>query len=158
MALTDASKVAIALKKVQGKSQTKSESELYNEPFNSGLSLASNTIFAEVPSTSPSTGLGSVTGGVVEKLRFLCEYIPGTDTISGRHAFKLRLLSDYESTSSNASKSTGSFINSAILAESAGRLQSESLKLITEREQEIESFYTEEFWKLTVNFQDDKKK
>ena len=72
MALTDASKVAIALKKVQGKSQTKTESELYNEPFISGLSLASKTIFAETPSASPSATLGAVTGAVVEKLRFLC--------------------------------------------------------------------------------------
>jgi len=123
MALTDASKVAIALKKVQGKSQTKTESELYNEPFISGLSLASKTIFAETPSGTPSATLGAVTDGVVEKLRFLCEYIPGTDTVSGRHAFKLRLLSDYESTSNNANKSTGSFLNSAILADSGGRLQ-----------------------------------
>jgi hypothetical protein len=123
MALTDASKVAIALKKVQGKSQTKTESELYNEPFISGLSLASKTIFAETPSGAPSATLGAVTDGVVEKLRFLCEYIPGTDTIAGRHAFKLRLLSDYESTSNNANKATGSYLNSAILADSGGRLQ-----------------------------------
>lgn len=122
MALTDASKVAIALKKVQGKSQTKSESELYNEPFISGLSLSSKTIFAQNPSATPSNTLGAVTG-VVEKLRFLCEYIPGTDTISGRHAFKLRLASDYESTSNNANKGTSVYINSATLAESSGRLQ-----------------------------------
>ena len=123
MALTDASKVAIALKKMQGKSQTKSESELYNEPFISGLSLSSKTIFAQTPTATPTATLGAVTGGVVEKLRFLCEYIPGTDTIAGRHAFKLRLAADYESTSNNANKATGSFLNSATLAESGGRLQ-----------------------------------
>jgi DNA topoisomerase I len=42
-------------------------------------------------------------------------------------------------------------------SKSAGRVQSVALKLITEREHEIESFDPEEFWTLTVNFQDEKK-
>jgi len=42
-------------------------------------------------------------------------------------------------------------------SKSAGRVQSVALKLITEREHEIESFNPEEFWTLTVNFQDNKK-
>ena len=42
-------------------------------------------------------------------------------------------------------------------SKSAGRVQSVALKLITEREHEIESFDPEEFWTLTVNFQDSKK-
>ncbi len=43
-------------------------------------------------------------------------------------------------------------------SKSAGRVQSVALKLITEREHEIESFKPEEFWTLSVNFSDEKKK
>ena len=113
MALTDASKVAIALKKVQGKSQTKTENELYNEQFTSGLSLASKTIFAATPSNNPNTALNSVTDSTVEKVRFVVEYISGTDTSAGRHAFKLKLPGDYEANSSNPNKATGSYIDDA---------------------------------------------
>jgi DNA topoisomerase-1 len=42
-------------------------------------------------------------------------------------------------------------------SKSAGRVQSVALKLITEREHEIESFQPEEFWTLSINFQNDKK-
>jgi DNA topoisomerase-1 len=42
-------------------------------------------------------------------------------------------------------------------SKSAGRVQSVALKLITEREHEIESFNPDEFWTLTVNFQDNRK-
>ncbi len=123
MALTNASRVAITLKKVQGKSHTKTESELYNEPFSSGLTLSSKTIFAECPSTNPNLALNSITGGIVEKVRFSCEYIPGTDTIAGKHAFKLSLLPNYESISVNPNKSTGYYHNSATISESGGKLQ-----------------------------------
>ncbi len=41
-------------------------------------------------------------------------------------------------------------------SKSAGRVQSVALKLITEREHEIESFKPEEFWTLSVNFQNEK--
>ena len=43
-------------------------------------------------------------------------------------------------------------------AKSAGRVQSVALRLICEREVEIESFDPEEFWTLSINFQDDKKR
>ena len=39
-------------------------------------------------------------------------------------------------------------------SKSAGRVQSVALKLITEREHEIESFKPEEFWTLSVKFKD----
>ncbi len=39
-------------------------------------------------------------------------------------------------------------------SKSAGRVQSVALKLITEREHEIESFKPEEFWTLSINFID----
>ncbi len=42
-------------------------------------------------------------------------------------------------------------------SKSAGRVQSVALKLITEREHEIELFKPEEFWTLSVNFQDKSK-
>ena len=41
-------------------------------------------------------------------------------------------------------------------SKSAGRVQSVALKLITEREHEIESFKPKEFWTLSVKFKDDK--
>ena len=42
-------------------------------------------------------------------------------------------------------------------SKSAGRVQSVALKLITEREHEIELFNPEEFWTLTLKFGDDNK-
>ncbi len=42
-------------------------------------------------------------------------------------------------------------------SKSAGRVQSVALKLITEREHEIESFVPEEFWTLSIKFGDDRK-
>ena len=39
-------------------------------------------------------------------------------------------------------------------SKSAGRVQSVALKLITEREHEIESFKPEEFWTLNIKFSD----
>ncbi len=42
-------------------------------------------------------------------------------------------------------------------SKSAGRVQSVALKLITEREHEIELFKPEEFWTLNINFQDKNK-
>ena len=39
-------------------------------------------------------------------------------------------------------------------SKSAGRVQSVALKLITEREHEIESFKPDEFWTLSINFID----
>ena len=42
-------------------------------------------------------------------------------------------------------------------SKSAGRVQSVALKLITEREHEIELFNPEEFWTLSINFQDKSK-
>ncbi len=41
-------------------------------------------------------------------------------------------------------------------SKSAGRVQSVALKLITEREHEIESFKPDEFWTLSVKFKDEK--
>ena len=43
-------------------------------------------------------------------------------------------------------------------SKSAGRVQSVALKLITEREHEIESFKPEEYWTLSIKFTDDKNK
>ncbi|MDA7552163.1 type I DNA topoisomerase [Candidatus Pelagibacter sp.] len=41
-------------------------------------------------------------------------------------------------------------------SKSAGRVQSVALKLITEREHEIESFKPDEFWTLSIKFKDEK--
>ena len=42
-------------------------------------------------------------------------------------------------------------------SKSAGRVQSVALKLITEREHEIELFNPEEFWTLSLHFNDNNK-
>lgn len=45
-------------------------------------------------------------------------------------------------------------LQSKIGAKSAGRVQSVALKLIVDREREIEAFIPEEYWKIIVNFTD----
>ena len=45
-------------------------------------------------------------------------------------------------------------LQSKIGAKSAGRVQSVALKLIVDREREIDNFKPEEYWTITVNFKD----
>lgn len=117
------SKIAISLKKLQGKAHTKNDNELYNEGLPSGITLDSTTIFGVRPPENPNIALGSITSGTVEKVRLVVDFIPGSDSVLGRHGFKLKLPSDYEQTSSNPNVGTGAFVNNQYLVESNGLLQ-----------------------------------
>ena len=120
--LSSDTKIAISLKKLQGKAHTKTENELYNEGLPSGITMDSSTVFGETPPTSPNTNLGDITNDVVEKVRLTCTFIAGSDTPDGKHGFKLSLPADYETTSNNPKKGTGSFLNNAEIVNSNGQL------------------------------------
>ena len=121
--LTSDTKIAISLKKLQGKAHTKTENELYNEGLPSGITLDSSTVFGTKPPTNPNTTLGAITSNTVEKVRLVVEYIPGSDSSSGRHGFKLKLPDDYESTSVNPHRGNVPFKNGTELVSSNGLLQ-----------------------------------
>ena len=94
--LSSDTKIAISLKKLQGKAHTKTENELYNEGLPSGITMDSSTVFGETPPISPNTTVGDLTNGVVEKVRLTCTFIAGSDTPDGKHGFKLSLPTDYK--------------------------------------------------------------
>ena len=121
--LSSDTKIAISLKKLQGKAHTKTENELYNEGLPSGITMDSSTVFGETPPISPNTTVGDLTNGVVEKVRLTCTFIAGSDTPNGKHGFKLSLPTDYETTSNNPKKGTGPFLNGAEIVNSNGQLQ-----------------------------------
>ena len=121
--LTSDTKIAISLKKLQGKAHTKTENELYNEGLPSGITMDSSTVFGIKPPTNPGTSLGSITGNAVEKVRLVCTFIAGSDTSNGRHGFKLSLPSDYETASTNPNRGNAPFTNGAEIVASNGALQ-----------------------------------
>ena len=121
--LSSDTKIAISLKKLQGKAHTKTENELYNEGLPSGITMDSSTVFGETPPTNPNTTLGDLTNNVVEKVRLTVTFINGSDTPSGKHGFKLSLPADYEATSNNPKAGTGPFLDNAEIVSSNGLLQ-----------------------------------
>ena len=125
MAFNDSTKINISLKKLSGKAHTSNDKDLANEGLPSGITQASTTIFGEaIPGSPTTTNLYDRSGSgafQVELVRFECEFITGTDTSSGRHAFRLKLPAGYEDGSSHGP--TGAFVNSAIVHDSNGALQ-----------------------------------
>ncbi|OUU74626.1 MAG: hypothetical protein CBC29_05730 [Methylococcaceae bacterium TMED69] len=127
MALNDASKINISLKKLSGKAHTSNDKGLPNEGLPSNVTLASSTIFGETIPSSPTANITnpftrSGTGTFqVEYVRLIATYIPGTDTPAGKHGFKLSLPSDYATKSSHGP--TGAFVNNADIYSSNGALQ-----------------------------------
>ena len=117
------SKIAISLKKLQGKAHTKNDNELYNEGLPSGITMDSTTIFGVRPPLNPSTTLGDISGDCVEKVRLVVEFIPGSDSVLGRHGFKLKLPADYEGTSLNPKAGVAPFVNGQVVVDSGGALQ-----------------------------------
>ena len=82
----------ISLKKLAGKAQTSNDKDLANEALPSGVTMTSETVFGETIPTNPSsTALYDITGKV-EYLRLPVTFIAGSDTLSGRHGFELKLL------------------------------------------------------------------
>jgi len=113
----------ISLKKLAGKAQTSNDKDLANEGLPSGLTLASNTIFGEAITTSPSPAALYTITGQVEYIRFPSTFIAGSDTVSGRHGFELKLPSDYEANSTNTKAGTYPFINDQVVNITSGSLQ-----------------------------------
>jgi len=113
----------ISLKKLAGKAQTSNDKDLANEGLPSGLTLASNTIFGEAITTSPSPAALYTITGQVEYIRFPSTFIAGSDTSSGRHGFELKLPSDYEANSTNTKAGTYPFINDQVVNITSGSLQ-----------------------------------
>ena len=124
MALNDTSKINISLKKLSGKAQTSNDKGLANEGLPSGITLSHGAIFGQKPPASPTTtNLYDKTDNITELVRFPVSFITGTDTSDGRHAFELKLPSDYQSASSNSKKGTLGFTNSAVIQSSNSKLQ-----------------------------------
>jgi len=117
------SKIALSLKKLQGKAHTKNTNELYNEGLPSGITMDSSTVFGQRPPSPPNSNLGDITEDIVEKVRLRCEFIAGSDSNAGRHGFKLYLLDDYVANSNNPNAGQGPFQNSAEIVASGGALQ-----------------------------------
>ena len=113
----------ISLKKLSGKAHTSNEKGLINEELPSGITLSTTTIFASAITTSPSSSSPYTISGNVEFLRFPVTFIDGTDTTAGRHAFEVKLPSDYESSSSNSKKGTYPYIDNQKINITSGSLQ-----------------------------------
>ena len=113
----------ISLKKLAGKAQTSNDKDLANEALPSGVTMTSETVFGETIPTNPSsTALYDITGKV-EYLRLPVTFIAGSDTLSGRHGFELKLPSDYEANSSNGNAGTYPFLNDQPINITSGSLQ-----------------------------------
>jgi hypothetical protein len=129
MALSDTSKTLISIKKLVGKSHTSNSKDVANEALPTGITLSSNTIFAQtVPSHTGSTThyeilSNSLGEGTVEFLRLSASFIAGADTGTGRHGFELKLPDDYVSHSGNPSAGTYPFLNSQSINITSGSLQ-----------------------------------
>ena len=133
MALSDTSKILIAIKKLVGKAHTSNDKDLANEGLPSGLTVSSNTVFGEVIPTTANqssdalytilTGSGITGNGQVEYLRFQASFIAGSDTSSGRHSFELKLPADYEANSKNPLAGTYPYKNNQSINITSGSLQ-----------------------------------
>ena len=113
----------ISLKKLSGKAHTSNEKGLINEALPSGVTLSTSTIFASEITSSPSNSSPYTITGNVEFLRLPLTFINGTDTTAGRHAFEVKLPSDYESNSSNSKAGTYPYINGQSINITSGSLQ-----------------------------------
>jgi hypothetical protein len=124
MALSDTSKINIALKKVQGKAQTSNTKEVSNESIGSNVSIAATTVFGDTLPTATSSSFYTILGGVAEMIRFTAVPIDGTKDSSGLYqAFALQLPSDYQANSSNARAGSGVYVNDQVLTGTNGTLQ-----------------------------------
>lgn len=113
----------ISLKKLAGKAHTSNDKDLANEGLSSGITMSSITVFGQEITTTPSdASLYTITGNV-EYIRFPVTFIAGSDTVSGRHGFELKLPSDYVANSSNPKAGTGVFQDDAVINASSGLLQ-----------------------------------
>ena len=134
----------LAAKKLLGKAHTSNLKDVSNEGLPSNVTVASEGVFSEPLPNSPGTEfytMYSSSAGdpiTVEKVYFKAVEIissrydadgesgggSGDETSEfGPHGFYLQLPSNYETTSSNPNRGTGSFVNNSILYDSRGGLQ-----------------------------------
>ena len=134
----------LAAKKLLGKAHTSNIKDVSNEPYPSSVSVVAEAVFGESVPNAPGTAfytLYSASAGgpaTVEKVEF--KVISDSSTIydadsvsgggsgdesseSGPHGYYLQLPSNYESTSSNPNRGTGSFVNNSRIYNSRGALQ-----------------------------------
>jgi hypothetical protein len=151
MALTQLNQLAIAFKKLSGKTHTNSNFGAVNESIGSSVQLGISTIFGETIPSSPSTGLFTTSSGIVEKIAFelspidLSIYIAKTGSLAanasssigyqgdgaptlgvfttGHHAYALKITSSYQANSDNPEAGTTPFINGYHVSGSNGTLQ-----------------------------------
>jgi hypothetical protein len=124
MPLTDTSKIALALKKLQGKAQTDNLKEIYNESKYSAPNVYAGTIPSlEIPPTPANSSLYSLTtsNGInaVEYLRLPLV----ADPSSNGHAFYATLPADYESNSLQQKRGRTPWQNGTPLYSTAGKIQ-----------------------------------
>ena len=115
-----------------------------NEPYPSSVSVVAESVFGESVPNAPGTAfytLYSASAGgpaTVEKVEFkvvadsstiydadsVSGGGPGDESsVSGPHGYYLQLAKNYESTSSNPNRGTGSFVNDSRIYNSRGALQ-----------------------------------
>ena len=124
MSLSTTTKVNVTLKKLNGKAHTSNDKGLINESLSSGITTSYTTIFGEqIPDEPNQTSYYDNIDNKVEYVRLVAEFIPGTDTSSGRHSYSLSLPSDYETNSTNPKAGAHPFINSQKLHLTKGKLQ-----------------------------------
>lgn len=110
----------IAFKKLLGKAHTDNAKEPGNEAKFSFVQGSASVLFGETLNASPDNStLGSITDTNVEFVRLVLT----PDPSANGHAFIASLPADYEATTSNPKAGTGSFVNGAVLSETAGGLQ-----------------------------------
>jgi hypothetical protein len=139
---TNLTSTQFAAKKLLGKAQTSNLKSDVNETIPSNVSLPSEGIFAEAIPNSPGTDfftMYSASAGApatVERVYF--DIVSISDTIydandsggggdeasgNGPHGYYLKLPSNYQTTSSNPQRGTGSFTNGKRIYDSRGGLQ-----------------------------------
>lgn len=139
---TNLTSTQFAAKKLLGKAHTSNLKGDVNESIPSNVSLPSEGIFAEAIPNDPGTDLYTLysasAGAPATVERVLLDVVAISDTVydanvsggggdeastSGTHGYYLKLPSNYETTSSNPNRSTGSFVNSKRIYDSRGGLQ-----------------------------------
>ena len=143
MAKTNVTSTNFAAKKLLGKTQVRPSLSDAEEAYPSNVSVPGAGVFAETIPREPGRDLYTMysasAGGpiTVERVYFDCVAISdslydgdasaadgGDESQSqGNHAYYLKLPSNYESTSSNPNRGTGSFVNDKRLYLSRGGLQ-----------------------------------
>jgi hypothetical protein len=142
MAKTNLTSTQFAAKKLLGKVQTNNKFTEAQEAYPTNVSVISDGVFAEdipnEPGTAYNTVFSASSGSPATVERVYFDLVSIADSVydgddsdgggeesqsPGPHAYYLKLPSDYESTSNNPNRGTGSFTNGNPLYTSNGGLQ-----------------------------------